>query len=106
MTKPQTIQIATQSDLGAPWSYFVEAVLIEEEDAGQGSHPPYPLIAMLSCRAYNAEMPFEVAVGGIDKIDALINALTVTKERIKVEAAEQKLNQLRGHLARVEAQLL
>lgn len=100
------LKFSDQTKLGAPWSHFAEAVLFTEEDAGQGSHPPHPVIAMLHVREYNGEAPFEVAIGGEKQIDALISVLQITKARMKVHAAEQKLSGLQRTAQHLEATLL
>lgn len=103
MIKPQPIKFADQTDHCVPWSYSAEQVFIDEEDAGQGSHPPYPLVAMLSVRAYDAEVSFEVAIGKEAQIDALIAALELTKARMKVQKAEYALSVLQRQAQLLEA---
>lgn len=103
MIKTQAIKFADQSDHGVPWSYSAEQVFIDEEDGGQGCHPPYPLVAMLSVRAYNVDVPFEVAIGKEEQIDALIAALQLTKARMKVQQAEYALSVLQRQAKLLEA---
>ena len=102
----EPLKFSDQTKLGVPWKHFAEAVLFTEEDAGQGSHPPHPVIAMLHVREYNGDDPFEVAIGGEEQIDALISVLRITKARMKVHAAEQQLSGLQHAAQHLEPTLL
>lgn len=99
------IKFGSRADHGAPWSFVAVEVAFTEEDAGQGSHPPYPLVATLNVEDHTGRV-IEVVVGREKHIDQLIAALQITKARMKVDAKAKELDQLKGHLFRLEADLL
>lgn len=100
-----SIPVGKRRDHGVPYRFVAVSVNYAEEDAGQGSHPPFPLVAMLNCETSGGE-PVEVAIGREEHIDALINALSVMKIRMQVDAKTKELDSLKGYLNRTEADLL
>lgn len=100
-----SIPVGKRRDHGVPYHYVAISVNYVEEDAGQGSHPPFPLVAVLNAETHAGE-PIEVAIGGERHIDDLINALTVMKVRMQIDAKTKELDGLKRHHNRLEADLL
>jgi len=92
-------------DLGAPWSFVGQDVFFTFEDAGQGSHPPFPQLAMMNVRKHDGEM-LEVVIGYENHVDRLIAALQVIKARMDVQSKTDRLDMAKGNLARLENKLL
>lgn len=100
-----SIPVGQRRDHGVPYRYVAVSVNYVEEDAGQGYHPPFPLVAMLNVETSGGE-PVEVAIGGEKNIDALIGALQVMKVRMQIDAKQKELDGLKRHHNRLEADVL
>lgn len=97
------IVFGSYKDLGAPWKYVAEEVFFQEEDPGQGSHPPFTDVATLLVHQYN-EPPLEVILGNVDRVDRLIEALRIVKQRMIVSGKRKELAQYEGSLHYLESQ--
>lgn len=98
-----TIVFGSYKDLGAPWKYVAEEVSFREEDPGQGYHPPFTDVATLLVHQYE-DKPLEVILGNVERVDRLIEALQIVKERMKVSGKRKELAVLEGNLRYVEGQ--
>ncbi|MNC05682.1 hypothetical protein D3C75_531730 [compost metagenome] len=103
--KADGINFGHFQDLGAPWSYVGQDIFFTHEDAGQGSHPPFPQLAMMNVRKHDGEM-LEVVIGYENHIDKLIAGLQVLKARMDVQSKTDRLDMAKGNLAHLEKKLL
>lgn len=87
-----------------PWSFSAEAVAIDVDMAGQGSHTDYD-VAVLRIRQFSGGESIRAIIGREQDVDNLIKALQYAKDSLRVLALEQTVESTEREIARLKNSL-